>query len=307
MANEFVRKQYVGGAIQTTISAGISDVDASVSIASTAGWPLETATPFCVTIDPNNAAEETLLVTRSGSTLTVVERGYDGTTAVAHTVGANIIHSHDAHTDDQNNRMANLMDAKGELLGHDGTNSVAIDGPIGAGDDGKLMTADNAAASGWSLQTPANITVDPNAPNAATAVYRVWYDETLDLLRASDGASWQQQRTAYYFADIAARKAELVTPKAGQIAQLGTGITEFFDGSTWKVLGVAQFANATARDAYFADATVTVYDGAMAKTLDDYVLWEYRQDEWIRLNFKVTVSATQPSAPHEGDIWLQPV
>ena len=67
------------------------------------------------------------------------------------------------------------------------------------------------------------------------------------------------------------------------------------------------FADDTARDAFYADSTVDLYDGAKAKTEDDYVEWEYRQDEWIRRNPKITVSASAPSSPHDGDIWLQPV
>ena len=309
MANEYIRKQYAGGAAQTTITGAINDTDTSITIASGSGWP-SGATPFCVTIDPNKAVEETLLVTRSGTTLTVVERGYDGTTAVAHSSGVAIIHSHDAHSDDQANRLANLQTGKGDLIVHNGTNPVALDANlVGDGtDDGMLLRTKNSAAGGWEIANPATVTGAASAPNVATTVYRLWYDTELDMLRWSDGTAWAQDRVAYYFANITDRKALLVTPKAGQVAQLGTGIIEVYTGTAWRPLGLPVFASVAARDAYFADATVGLQDGVRAYTTDTSSEWSYRDDEWILRNFKVTMSASSPTGTVlDGDIWLQPV
>jgi hypothetical protein len=81
------RRSYAGAAVQTTLSGSISSGAGSGTLAGTVtSWP--TTPSFSIVVDPGIAAEEKILCTRSGSTLTFVTRGYDGTTAAAHSSGA---------------------------------------------------------------------------------------------------------------------------------------------------------------------------------------------------------------------------
>lgn len=88
------RRQYAGGSAQTTITGSVASSGAvTIAIASSTGWPDGSVGPFAVVVDPGTANEEKILVTsRSGLNLTVGSpgRGYDGTSATAHSSGATI-------------------------------------------------------------------------------------------------------------------------------------------------------------------------------------------------------------------------
>lgn len=91
---------------------------------------------------------------------------------------------------------------------------------------------------------------------------------------------------------------------------VGTGSTlelQVWDGSAWIQFptineGIPKFADSTARDAFFSSPVT----GDHAFLNDTHSLTEYREDEWITINNKVSVSATAPATPINGDIWLQP-
>lgn len=87
--------ELVGTAVETTLAAPMSDADMSFTLTSADGWPDgASGNPFPVTIGRGSGAEEKMLCSsRSGTTVTVSERGYDGTTAAAHAAGVEAIHS----------------------------------------------------------------------------------------------------------------------------------------------------------------------------------------------------------------------
>lgn len=86
-----VRRQYAGGAAATTIGGSLaSSAVTTFSIASATGWPASTTIPFYVVVSPQTSSEEKMLVTLNGTTVTVVTRGADGTTANTHAAGAAI-------------------------------------------------------------------------------------------------------------------------------------------------------------------------------------------------------------------------
>lgn len=86
-------RNYSATAQATTLTALISDTDTTIPVAGTTGFP---AAPFLVCLEMDTAFQEVVLVTAvSGLSLTVV-RGYDSTTAVAHTAGATVTHTHSA-------------------------------------------------------------------------------------------------------------------------------------------------------------------------------------------------------------------
>jgi hypothetical protein len=309
----YIRKQFGGAAVATTLSSGISDVATTIPIVASGGWP-GAGDPFVVTIDRDTATEEKVLVTRSGLTLTATTRGYDGTSAVAHSSGATIEHTLDAATVDQANRYVNLQGTKGDLVVHNGTNPVALEAPAFTGGNefnGRSIFINEANAGGWEIRDPSDVLAQASAPNVATTVYNLWYDTTLDTLRVSDGASWLFSVQAFVFANTAARDAALPTPVAGMVCIVGTGgslLLYVFDGTSWmpqapRTEGIPKFADNAARDAFF----VSPANGDHCYVTGTSQFQEYRGTEWIVLNQKVTVADTQPSSPATGDLWFQPV
>lgn len=84
------RRHYVNGAPQATLNTGINASATTFALSTGTGWP---ATPFPLILDFEGAAEEVALITAmSGATVTNCTRGYDGTSAQAHSVGADCVH-----------------------------------------------------------------------------------------------------------------------------------------------------------------------------------------------------------------------
>lgn len=113
MANEFIRKQFAGAAVETATSGSISDI--AMTFAVTDGISLPDGTnPFVLVIGRDTATEEKVLCDgRTGNTLSVLQRGYDGTSAIAHASGESVLHILDAHTIDQVNLWANTATVQG--------------------------------------------------------------------------------------------------------------------------------------------------------------------------------------------------
>lgn len=75
-------------------AGGISTGTTNLVLSTTNGLP--TFFPFTLRIDPDTANEELVSVTSGAGTVGtpyVISRGYDGTTAKSHTVGAPVVHS----------------------------------------------------------------------------------------------------------------------------------------------------------------------------------------------------------------------
>ena len=80
------RRQYLGAATPTTIVNPITNTDVSITLTNATNWPTGS---FSLVIDPGLAGEEKILATsRTGTTVNLTTRGYDGTTAAAHVAGA---------------------------------------------------------------------------------------------------------------------------------------------------------------------------------------------------------------------------
>ena len=81
-------REYKGAAPSTTLSGSLTSGATTIVISSGTNWPTGS---FSVVIDPGLPTEEKVLVTsRSGTSLTVTTRGYDDTSASAHSSGATI-------------------------------------------------------------------------------------------------------------------------------------------------------------------------------------------------------------------------
>lgn len=94
-----VRKEYQGGALQTTLNGGIDNAVTSCTLISGSTFPNGASYPFVLEFDRGtSSAEKVLCTTRSGNNVTGMTRGYDGTTAVLHNSGASVSHVLDATT-----------------------------------------------------------------------------------------------------------------------------------------------------------------------------------------------------------------
>jgi hypothetical protein len=83
-------RYYSSTARKTTLVSPVTNSDTTLSVALVSGFPVNY--PFTIVIDRDTIDEEVVECTAvSGSTLTVT-RGVDGTTAVAHSVGAQVEH-----------------------------------------------------------------------------------------------------------------------------------------------------------------------------------------------------------------------
>lgn len=91
MANAYF---YSNIAVPTTLSGNINNSVTSCTVSATTGWP--TSYPFIIAIDFGAATEELVQVTNNAAgTLTIV-RGFGGTSAVSHSIGAVVRHVHNA-------------------------------------------------------------------------------------------------------------------------------------------------------------------------------------------------------------------
>jgi hypothetical protein len=86
-------RRYSSNAIATTLAAGCTDSATSIQVTATTGFP---AVDFILALDYGESAQELVLVTGVAGTTLTVTRGYDSTTAQAHTLGAVVRHVHSA-------------------------------------------------------------------------------------------------------------------------------------------------------------------------------------------------------------------
>jgi len=82
---------YSSIAQETTLTASITNSATSMTVAAVTGFP--SSTPYTLAIDYNTPSEELVQVNgTSGTTLSPIIRGVDGTSAIAHNSGAKVRH-----------------------------------------------------------------------------------------------------------------------------------------------------------------------------------------------------------------------
>lgn len=301
------RKQYKGGAPARELGATIDGSVLTLTLSDGTGWPTGTPGPFVIAINRGNANEERILCTdRTGTTITVEAsgRGYDSTTGQTHQAGSTVEHVLDTHTIDQANRLANLLTTVGGLFAFNGTNPVELPGPPGDGSaDDHALVVDAGQPTRLKFARVVAALVQSGAPSPSGPV-RLWFDTTLNKLRASDSTEWLHSVPLFLFVTEVARNSALPSPTDGMMCLIDGRILERYTTALgWRPVGIPHFSNAAARDAYYT----TPWTGAQAYTTGNHTLWNYRNNEWIRGNVKVTQSATAPASPQTGDIWIQPL
>lgn len=150
--DEYIRKDFKGGAPARTLASGITNVATSLTLSSGTGWPTGMPAKFVAVIERGTANEEKVLITtRSGTSCTGVLRGYDGTSAVAHSSGATIEHCVDAYTLEQLSAMANAPTSQYDLVMRGSTG--ASWSRIGVGSNGQALVVSGGVPGFGQLQT----------------------------------------------------------------------------------------------------------------------------------------------------------
>jgi hypothetical protein len=160
------RRLFAGAAVQTTLVSSISAADVTISITADVGWPTG-AEEFFVVIEPDQANEEKVLVTRSGTVLTALstaKRGVDGTAASSHPAGSVVYPCVSATDLNEANTLTSTLTTKGDLLVQTASATVRL----GVGSNGQVLFADSAVVEGvrWaSLDLDDVDDVDAAAPS----------------------------------------------------------------------------------------------------------------------------------------------
>src|ERR1700724_2635062 len=103
-----MRRNYTNVASPLALTAGIGATDLVLQVASTAGYPVA---PFTLGIDRGTSKEEVVLCTGLTSNSFTVTRGFDGTAAQAHDLGASVEHCVSSIDYDEANAHVNLPHA----------------------------------------------------------------------------------------------------------------------------------------------------------------------------------------------------
>lgn len=102
------RRSYAGAAAPTTLASPITTTSTTATLTTAVGYPDGSLGPFALVLDRGTATEEKVLVaSRSGTSLTFAQRGYDGTLAQNHSAGATVEHISTAIDHDEANEHVN--------------------------------------------------------------------------------------------------------------------------------------------------------------------------------------------------------
>jgi hypothetical protein len=82
-------RNYSSIAASAALTSGCSNVDTTIQVDTTSGFP---SVPFLLVIDKDRVAEELVLCTAIVGLALTVTRGYDGTSATAHSAAATVKH-----------------------------------------------------------------------------------------------------------------------------------------------------------------------------------------------------------------------
>jgi hypothetical protein len=155
MANEYIRKEWAGGVVRTTLNGSIAGGTTTIVLTDGSSFPAGTF-PFVIVIDRGTATEEKVLVqSRTGNSLTVLQRGYDGASAQSHTSGAFVEHVLDAYTVDQANAIASKMTTAGDMLYKQTTGDNTAFARLGIGTAGQALVSTGSAPSWGQVGTAA--------------------------------------------------------------------------------------------------------------------------------------------------------
>lgn len=150
------RKEYKGGAAETTLASSITNVSMSITVDDATNWPTGATGNFWIKIGVGLSTEEKIRCSsRAGNVLTVATggRGGDGTTAIAHNPPEIVQHVGTAEDFDEANKHINdiTVDDHTQYLNparHDTTARHTIGTVIPVGSSPSASNPGNAALGG---------------------------------------------------------------------------------------------------------------------------------------------------------------
>ena len=152
------RRSYAGAAPACTLTNSITAGDTTALLTGTVtAWNDTAGGPFFMVIDPGLVTEEKVLVgSRTGSSLSVMTRGVDGTTAASHSAGATCYPVFTATDANEANEFTSTLTTRGDLLTLD---SSADPARIAIGTNGYVLTSDGTDAA-WAELPASGVTGD---------------------------------------------------------------------------------------------------------------------------------------------------
>ena len=162
----YLRKSFSGTAVATYITSPVTNVQTTIPVAATTGFPNTATGPFVATLDRGViGSEEKVLVSSYTLTVLTVTRGYDGTTAVSHAAGVagQVVCTLDAVTIDDANHFLSL---NGTVIG----STSAIGDTAATGTSAAPAAADHKHAREASGLPVASAPADPQSAGVATTV-----------------------------------------------------------------------------------------------------------------------------------------
>ena len=152
------RRSYVGAAPACTLTNSITAGDTTALLTGTVtAWNDTANGPFFMVIDPGLVTEEKVLVgSRTGSSLSSITRGSDGTTAASHAAGATCYPVFTATDANDANELASTMTTRGDLLT---MNSSTNPARIAIGTNGYVLTS-NGTDAAWAVLPASGVTGD---------------------------------------------------------------------------------------------------------------------------------------------------
>ena len=231
----FGRYDIRGGAVVTTLAVEITSVSTSLSLTAATGWPDGTPGPFWIVLDQGLSNEEKVLCTaRSGTTISGLTRGADGTPAAGHTPGAQILHIFSATQADESNNatrqtLGNVA-AKGDILTGSAVNALTR---TAVGVDGLPLVANAAQPGGVTWTALGTTGILDNAVTTAKIA-----DGTITSADIANGTIARvDMATGVAPVNLvanAAALAALTSPQTGELAyQQDIGVTFQWSGSAW--------------------------------------------------------------------------
>ena len=156
-----ILRNYINGAPLLTLSTGVNTSAVTLTVSSTSGYP---AAPFTIALERGTINEEVVLCTALTATTFTVTRGWDGTTAKAHSSGAIVEHTttaadyldSNAHVyntsrnDHTQYLLRSVYSAKGSIVVATGAGTPAN---LNVGANDTVFMADSATASGTKWAT----------------------------------------------------------------------------------------------------------------------------------------------------------
>ena len=150
------RRSYAGAAPACTLTNSITAGDTTALLTGTVSAWNDTANgPFFMVIDPGLVTEEKVLVgSRTGSSLSSLSRGVDGTTAASHAAGATCYPVFTATDANEANEFTSTLTTRGDLLT---LNSSVNPARIAIGANGYVLTS-NGTDAAWAAPAASGLT-----------------------------------------------------------------------------------------------------------------------------------------------------